>query len=145
MPASTLGPAGTVSNKAPLREATPPLGDFFVLFDSLLKLGGIHRVKEGWGLDQHPESPIQGCLVIPKDRRLGGEGGLLWLCHHPSRVISKTPNSCCFIHSFTHSLTHPFIDCLCIQPLPQTRLCAGPRDAEVKEECLLTSVKGTPS
>lgn len=73
MPWSAPGPAGTLNGGAPLRRLLWPLGTSTSGLSSNQE--GSTEWREGWGLGPADlGSPIEECLVIPKDRRLGGKG-----------------------------------------------------------------------
>lgn len=75
MPDSAPRPAGTASGRGPLSRSPRPVQNFSFLLGSLLHPGGVRRVegRMGIGTSGH-RTPIQECLVIPKNRSLGGEG-----------------------------------------------------------------------
>lgn len=131
------GTSGDGQRHGSPKEAAPPLGYFRTLSSN--QEGSTERRKYGgWTSTQSP--PFRGVWWF---LRTGGWEEKVDFCDCAiiRLGLSRRPRTLAI--SFIHSLTHPFIDCLVIQPLPQNRLCTGPREAEVKEERLLTSVKGT--
>lgn len=99
---SALGHPGasrTHEQLGAIKEATMATWELFFTSGSLLHSGGVHRMGPAG-----PESLIQECLVIPKNRR--GRGAFGDSAIHLG-LIAQAMTSCSFIQSFIHSSIQP--------------------------------------